>query len=171
VADLLLASGIELNVFEASATGQTERAKKLISQDASLVNSFNSDGFFPLGLATFFGHTAIVDELIAAGADVNLVSRESMRVTALQSAVASGRIDIARKLISKGANVNPRGEGGFAPLHEAAAKGDVDFAKLLLDNGADIDVKSDDGRTPLAMAVNQKKTAMADFLKQRGAKL
>jgi ankyrin repeat protein len=170
VADLLLASGIELNIFEASATGQADRVKKLVTGDPSLTNSFHTDGFFPLGLATFFGHADTVDVLLAAGADVNLVSRESMKVSALQSAVASGRIDIARKLIGKGANVNPRSEGGFVPLHEAAAKGDLEFAKLLLDNGADINAKSDDGKTPLAFAMSQKKTAMIDFLRQRGAK-
>src|SRR5437773_9654425 len=53
---VLLASGIELNVFEAAATGQTDQLRKLVKRDRSLANAFSSDGFMPLGLAVFFGH-------------------------------------------------------------------------------------------------------------------
>jgi len=166
----LLASGIELNIFEASATGQTERVRGLVKKDASLANAFSSDGFTPLGLAVFFGHRQTVETLLSAGAEVNTASREAMKVTPLHSAAAAREVVIARLLITHGANVNAeQAESGFTPLHEAAANGDIEFATLLLEHGAKINAKMKDGNTPLAFAISRNQTEMAAFLRGRGA--
>src|SRR5215213_6518033 len=55
VVNELLATGVELDIFEAAATGKTQRLRQLIAQDRSLVNAYSADGFMPLGLAVFFG--------------------------------------------------------------------------------------------------------------------
>lgn len=166
----LVASGVELNIFEASATGQTERVRALIKQDASLVNAFSPDGFMPLGLAVFFGHRQTVEVLLEAGAEVNTASRETMKVTPLHSAAAARQVAIARLLIAHGANVNAgQAESGFTPLHEAAANGDIEFTTLLLEHGAKINAKMKDGKTPLAFAVSRNQNEMAAFLRGRGA--
>ena len=123
VVNALLASGVELNVYEAAGTGQTERLRELIAADPSLINSHSFDGFTPLGLAVFFGQRETVQALLDAGADVNIASRESMKVSPLASASAAGQLDIARLLIAHGANVNARASGDFTPLHESAASG------------------------------------------------
>ena len=165
----LLSSGIELNVFEAAATGQTERVRALVKADPALANAFASDGFMPLGLAVFFGHPETVDVLLAAGADVNASTRETMKVTPLHSAAAARQVAIARVLIAHGANVRAgQAESGFTPLHEAALTGQIEFAKLLLDHGADANAKMNDGKTPLALALERKQTEMAAFLRERG---
>src|SRR5262249_5719061 len=166
----LLASGVELNVFEASATGQTERVRALIKQDASMANAFSSDGFMPLGLAVFFRHMQTVEVLLAAGAEVNTASRETMKVTPLPSAAAARRVAIARLLIAHGADVNAgQAESCFTPLHEAAANGDIEFATLLLEHGAKINAKMKDGKTPLDFAVSRNQNEIAAFLRGRGA--
>jgi ankyrin repeat protein len=168
---VLLASGAELNVFEAAATGQTDRVRLFISANTGLVNAFSSDGFTPLGLAVFFGHRDATEALLAAGAEVNLASRESMKVTPLQSAAAGRRLEIARLLIDHGANVNAsQPDMGFTALHEAASNGDIEFAKLLLDHGADINAKMTDGKTPLAFALERKQEEMESFMSSRGCK-
>ena len=46
-----LASGRELDVFEAAALGRAERVRELLDDDASRANAFGDDGFHPLGLA------------------------------------------------------------------------------------------------------------------------
>src|SRR5262249_17317380 len=156
---------------EAAATGQTERVRMLIKRDASLANSFSPDGFMPLGLAVFFGHLETVEALLAAGAEVNTASRESMKVTPLHSPAAARQVAIARVLIKHGAKVNvAQVDSGFTPLHEAALNGDLEFAKLLLEHGADVNAKMTDGKTPLSFAVEGRKTEMAAFLRERGAK-
>ena len=162
----LLASGIELNVYEAAATGQTARLRELITADPSLVNTHSVDGFTPLGFAAFFKHPEAVDVLLEAGADVNLASRESMKVAPLASASAAGQYEIAKKLIEHGANVNTRASSDFTPLHEAAARGQLEFATLLLEHGADVNAKTADGKTPLDYAREHNRTEMVELLQK-----
>ena len=164
VVNELLASGIELNVYEAAGTGQTQRLRELIAADPSLVNSHAPDGFTPLGLAIFFGHSETVNALLDAGADVNLASRESMKVSPLASASAAGQLEIARVLIARGANVNARAASDFTPLHESAASGRMEFAKLLLENGADVNARTSDGKTPLDYAREHNRAEMVQLL-------
>ena len=162
--DELLASGVELNVYEAAGTGQTERLRELIAGDPSLVNSHAPDGFTPLGLAVFFGHMDTVNALLEAGADVNLASRESMKVAPLASASAAGQLEIARVLLAHGANVNTRGSGDFTPLHESAASGRLEFARLLLEHGADVNAKTTEGKTPVDYAREHNREEMVELL-------
>lgn len=170
IAQMLERSGPELDVFEASALGRTERVTALTGKDKKLVNSYSSDGFLPLGLAIFFGHDDTALALLRAGADVNLASNETMRVTPLHSAVAAKRLEIARKLVERGAKINATGENDFTPLHEAAATGQLEFAKMLVENGADVNAKTRDGNTPLSYAVSKKQPEMETFLREHGAK-
>lgn len=165
--DELLKSGVTLSIFEAAATGQTGRVRELLAADATLVNAYAPDGFFPLALAVFFGNTATAEVLLDAGADVNQQSRESMKIRALQSAAAAKRVDLAEMLLTRGADPNLRGEGGFVPLHGAASSGQIDLALLLLKYGADVNAKDDAGSTPLGHAIKNKQNAMIEFLRQR----
>ena len=166
VAAALLDSGVELDVFEAAATGRTARLLELVGNDPSLVNAYSPDGFTPLGFAVFFSQPENVKALLDAGADVNLPSRESMKVTPLASAAAAKQTELARVLIAHGANVNARGASGHVPLHEASANGNVELVKLLIDSGADVNAKTDDGKTPLDFAIEYKRDEVVDLLKE-----
>lgn len=166
VVDALLESGVQLDVFEAAATGRTERLLNLIAADSSLVNAYSRDGFTPLGFAVFFGQPEIVKTLLNAGADPNLPSRESMKVTPLASAAAAKQTGLARLLIEHGASVNARAAGGHIPLHEASANGNVELVKLLLENGADVNAKTDDGKTPLDFATEYKQAEVIALLEK-----
>jgi ankyrin repeat protein len=166
VAAALLESGVELDVFEAAATGKTDRLRDLIAKDASLANTYSPDGFTPLGFAVFFAQPEAVKALLDAGAEVNLPSRESMKVTPLASAAAAKQTEIARLLIAHGANVNARAASGHIPLHEASANGNVELVKLLIDSGADINAKSDEGKTPLDFATEHKRPEVIALLKE-----
>src|SRR6058998_1693094 len=89
-ADALLADKPELTIFEAAATGKTERVRELLRDDPALANAFGDDGFHPLGLACFFGHLAAARELLEKGADVNAVSRnDRIQTAAIHAAAAS----------------------------------------------------------------------------------
>jgi len=162
----LLESGVELNVFEAAATGRPGRLLELIEQDPSLANAYSPDGFTPLGFAVFFAQPEVAAALLNAGADVNLPSRESMKVTPLASAAAAKQTEIARLLIAHGANVNARAASGHIPLHEAAANGNVELVKLLIESGAEVDAKTDDGKTPLDFAIEYKRSDVISFLEK-----
>ena len=167
VVDALLASGVQLNIFEAAATGQTERVRELTKQDSALANAYSPDGFTPLGLAAFFGNAEAVNALLDAGAEVNMASRETMKLTPLASALAVQRNDIARTLIEHGANVNVKGDNDVAPLHTAAARGNIESATLLLDHGADIGAVTKDGKTAVSYAEERTHPEMVNVLQSR----
>jgi ankyrin repeat protein len=169
IVDMLVASGLELDIFEAAATGQADRVRRLLSKDQSLSNAFAPDGFTPLGLAAFFGSKEVVEVLLADGANPDLQSKNAFKAVPLQSAAVRGRLEIARLLVNHGAKTNVRGEGGYTPLHEVASNGQIEFAKLLLEYNADINAKGDDGKTPLAIALASKQDEMTKFLRTRGA--
>ncbi len=166
VVAVLLDSGAELDVFEAAATGNTQRLLDLIALDHALTNAYSPDGFTPLGFAVFFGQAETVNALLDAGVEVNAASRESMKVTPLASAAASKQTEIARMLIARGANVNARAASGHIPLHEASANGNVELVRLLIENGADINAKTDDGRTPLDFATEYNRPEVIEILKE-----
>lgn len=169
VADVLLATGIELNIFEASATGRTDRVRALIEQDAALMNAYAADGFYPLGLAVFFGHQETARLLIERGADVNMAARNAMKVRPLHAAAAAQQLELSKLLIERGADVNAPQQEGFTPLHEAAATGQMEFARLLVAHGANPNARTDAGKTALTYAIENSQSEMAKFLESAGA--
>ena len=152
----LLARGLELDIWEASATGQLSRVTALLDHDVTLLDAYSPDGFTPLGLSAFFGKIAILEILVARGADVNLPSRNPMKVRPIHSAVAHRdpvvALQMAQVLLDRGADVNVTQAGGWTPLHEAANHGNIELVRLLIHHGADKAARSDDGRSPLHMA-------------------
>src|SRR6267143_6187620 len=167
IAESLLATGIEPNIFEAAATGRVERVRDLLKKNPELVKAYSLDGWTALHLN--FGNLEIVKVTLDSGADINAVSKNKFTATPLQGAAAMEKVDLARLLIARGANVNCRGEEGVSPLHEAAGSGQLEVAKLLLDHGANINAKDDNGKTPLTIALEYKQTEMAKLLRDKGA--
>src|SRR3954471_14906739 len=74
IVNLLVARGATLTVFEACAAGEVERVGGLLHETAGAVASYSSDGWTPLPLAAFFGHTKIAELLIAHDADTTAKS-------------------------------------------------------------------------------------------------
>lgn len=171
IVELLVRSVVELNIFEAAATGQRQRIRRLLEQDRSLANAYSSDGFTPLGLAAYFGHKEIAEILLDAGAEVNASSQNEMKVAPIHAAASTGQIEVARLLVAHGANVNARQQKGFTPLHAVAMNGQVDFARLLISSGANVNAATEEGKTPLAYALQSRHNELADLLRENGARL
>ena len=79
--------------------------------------------------------------------DLNLLNTNGE--SPLMLAALKGELDLAEKMVKKGADVN---KTGWTPLHYAASNGHVAVIKLLLENYAYIDAESPNGTTPLMMA-------------------
>jgi uncharacterized protein len=166
VAEMLIRTGIEPNIFEAAATGRVERVRELIKSNPDLVHAWSPDGWTALHLN--FNHLEVAKLLIDNGADLNVNSRNKLNATPLQGAAATNWIDLARLYLSRGANVNCRSEEGTSPLHEAAGNGFIEFAKLLLEYGANVNQKDDNGKTPFTIALEYKKEEVAKWLREHG---
>src|SRR6267378_934049 len=165
LAEVFRRHGAKPDVFEASALGDLETVRNLVGGDRELVNAFAADGFYPLGLAAFFGHRAIVEFLLKNGADVKTAARNAQKVTALHGAVARRDVEIVKMLLEAGADANARQESGFVPLHVAASNGHAALVELLLKHGARADAKTDDGKTAGEMAAEKGHKELAEMLR------
>lgn len=140
---LLLQHNAQIDVYDASAIGDAERAAGWLAMQPQLANTFSPDGFTPLGLAAFFGHPDVVNVLLMYHADPNVASNNPMHVVPLHSAVAGNHYAIAAKLIEAGANVNAIQADGFTPSMGAAQNGNLEMVELLLAHGADVNARVD----------------------------
>ena len=167
VVAVLLDAGPELDLFDACAVGRTERVAELLDQDPSQVNAYSGDGFYPLGLAAFFGHPETVRVLLARGADVAQAARNPMRVQALHAAV-TGSFDSVKLLVEAGAPVNAQQDKGWTPLHEAVNRGDLEMTRYLLAHGADPKQQNDEGKSSIGLAAERGDEAILKLLKGQG---
>jgi ankyrin repeat protein len=165
IAELLLERMVALTVFEAAATGRLTHLISNLGHKPELVNAYSEDGFQPLGLAAYFGHIKIVEYLIKAGAEVNSPSKNSLKVTPLQSAVAGSHLEITSLLLEAGASPNVREGGGYTPLHTAANNGDVEIVRNLLFGGANSEARSENNESPLDMALKSGHDEVVHLLK------
>ena len=165
IANMLLDRMVALTVFEAAAAGKMVHLISNLGHKPELVNTYSEDGFQPIGLAAYFGHVSIVDYLIKAGAGVNTPSKNSLKVTPLQSAVAGGHLEVTRRLLEAGANPNVREGSGYTPLHTAAHNGDIEIVRSLIFGGADSEAMSLDNERPIDMAIKSGHREIVALLK------
>jgi uncharacterized protein len=152
LAELLIRAKKELDIFEATAAGRSERVAEILDGDQQRARSWSGDGFTALHFAAFFDRPEIARNLIRHGADIGAVSRNDMRVTPLHSAAAARSQEIVRLLVEGGAPANAQQQGGWTALHAAAQAGDKEMVRTLLEYRADPRLLTDDGRTPVQMA-------------------
>lgn len=94
-----------------------------------------ASGMTALQKAVHKGDIKKVQALLDQGADIN----EWKFGTALIFAASENRLEIAKLLIDKGADLNALGQNGWTALGCAAGQGYGDMIDLLIGRGADID--------------------------------
>lgn len=138
-----------MTIHEAAAVGDLHRVQALLEEDPGLIDQYASDGFTPLGLATYFGHEQVARLLLERGAQVNLAATNAQQVAPLHSAVSAGHEVIIRLLLESGADPNIAQQGGITPLMQAAHGGHDWMVRLLLDHGARLNTEDENGMTAL----------------------
>jgi ankyrin repeat protein len=164
VTALLLERGAALDLFEACAAGSLKDVKTLLEQNPQQINAFAADGFQPLGLAAFFGHTEIARHLLSQGAQADVPSRNGLHVSPLNSAAAGGHLEIARLLLEHGADPNQPQADEFVPLHAAAQNGQRELVELLLAHGADRTLRNKYGQNAPDIALESEHPELASLL-------
>jgi ankyrin repeat protein len=156
-----------IDIFEATALGDQHVLDQIITENPTSVNDYSADGFTPLGLAAYFGHREIVQDLLKAGADPTIASKNSLGVIPLHSALSNGHKEIARDLIEAGrpgTQVNTPNKEGWFPLHYTAHSGDRETSDFLLMHGASTSQVNNISETPAMEARTQGYTDLADIL-------
>ena len=169
IVNLLVSRGATMSLFEACAAGEFERVERLVNADHLGIVAFSNDGWTPLHLASFFGHSKIVELLLFRGADARAQSQNPNRNTPLHSALAGNHKFVAGLLMGAGADVNAADAGGWRPLHIAAANNNLDAMKTLIDQGADVAAANNDGKTALTLAQEKNQREASALLRRHGA--
>lgn len=164
LADLLLKTKPELDIFEATAAGKSDRVTDILKRDSEAANRWSPDGFTALHFAAFFNRPEIARNLIRHGVGVAAIARNGMKVTPLHSAAAAHSREIVRLLLENEAPADARQHGGWTALHEAAQIGDLDMVRDLLEYRADPLARSDDGKIPADMAEAKGHNAIVQLL-------
>ncbi|KAH8760351.1 ankyrin repeat-containing domain protein [Diaporthe sp. PMI_573] len=145
-----------IDIRRAAAKGHIDVLASILQSGALIeTTQYNSDvdiewrlaGFTALQLAADHGHLAVVDLLLAKGADANnWGTTENVIVdgerggTALQLAVARGHSAVTKRLIDGGADVNMTCQNSSDTALQAAIRtGNTAVLELLLAAGADVD--------------------------------
>jgi uncharacterized protein len=152
LSDFILSHREPTDIFEAVSAGEMNLAERYLNSDPTLLEAFSTDGFTPLGFASYFGRYDLVKMLLERGANPARPSRNAFAVAPIHSAVAVNSEGIARLLLEHKADPNARQQQGITPLHSAAHNGNAGIVKLLLAFGADRNLRSADGKTALDMA-------------------
>lgn len=101
--------------------GEIEDVKRFVEEDGVDVN-MDLDGRKPLHYAADFGHSVVVEYLIAKGANLNV--RDKHDITPLLAAIFEGHTAVVRLMLEKGAEKNNLAPGGISYL-DAAEKEEI----------------------------------------------
>jgi len=123
------------------------------------------EGTTALYTAAVAGDAGLVELLLRAGADANLLSAgPGGEGTPLCAAACWGYVDVVRSLLAHGADPNQAEDEWWTPLRWAAAHGHEAAARELLDAGADPDLKA-----PIGDAARRGSIGVVRALLEHGA--
>jgi ankyrin repeat protein len=137
------------DVPAAAIVGDADAVRRLL--DLGLpVDATDTQGCTALLRAAGGGHRAVVDLLLARGADPQLTAHSG--ATPLSAAVSMRHAEIVDRLIAAGAPLEQRLPGDLTVLMVACALGLTDLAARLLAAGADVQACDSQGRQALHCA-------------------
>jgi ankyrin repeat protein len=150
------------DVPAAAIVGDADAVRRLL--DLGLpVDAADSQGCSALLRAAGGGHRAVVDLLLARGADPQLAANSG--ATPLSAAVSMRHVEVVDRLIAAGVSLEQRLPGELTVLMVACALGLPDMAARLLSAGANVHATDAQGRTALHCA------AMFGFTARERARL
>ncbi|KNC49051.1 uncharacterized protein AMSG_11841 [Thecamonas trahens ATCC 50062] len=113
------------------------------------------------------GSRAAAEELIAAGADVNLADSDDK--SPLHLAAVLGASSVCSALLDAGAQVDNADAKGATPLYWAARRGHLNIVDMLVNAGASLNEPDEAGWTPLHWSARFGHTPVAHRLIDAGA--
>ncbi len=189
-----------LSMVRAVSAGDVERVGQLLREDLRLLRA--PGGRWqrpPLHQAAEYGHQAVMELLLARGAEITDADQMD-HATPLHWAAEGGQIEIVRLLVEMGADLNdcsddhemgPLGwacrgqhvrrevaeylltQGAVLDIFSAIALGDAEAVKRLVAAEADVlerkMSRNEHFRTPLHFAVDRRQLAIAKLLLEKGA--
>jgi len=142
----------------------------LAAQPRVDVNERSADGTTALHWAIYNNDAALVDRLLAAGANPN--ARNDYNATPLVEAAVVGNPEVIGKLLTAHADVESANADGQTALMVIARSNNVEAAKRLLKAGANVNARETwRGQTALMWAAAQSQPEMVRLLVSHGAEV
>ena len=143
-------------IFQNQQSKKEQLIKKTIIMKKSIVY---------LGVAVLaFTNVSLASNFNSLSASKNIISAYE-DTTPLGIAISKGDIQVVKKFIEYGVDVNEK-SNGMTPLMVAARYNKVEIIKILLSNGANLTVKDEKGFTALKHAELSNANEAVQFLKQ-----
>ncbi len=161
IAELLVAHGLQLDIFEAAVSGNTKRATELSNATVGIANLRSADGRTPLHFASAGGQPDMVMYLNGRGANLS-AGPESPLLAAVDHPQPAVALEMTQTLVGNASDPNARRKDGKTALHLAAARGNGPVVRLLVHRGAAVDARDADGRTPLDVAAGDAIAVLKD---------
>ena len=185
-----------INFYRAIHTGDLDQIKRHVYWGTD-IDQPGPDGDYPLHVAAERGHVVVVAELLRHGASPEALNGAGR--TPLQVALLTGKTEVARLLVNKGATADPQSllallvtagisdrdalafvvargadvnsadAAGDRPLHRAVTQGQLLLVKRLIALGAEVNLTNAQGLTPLALAQAGGQRDIAALLATYGA--
>lgn len=172
-------------LHEAVESGNFVQARALMTPGLN-INELDSSGVAAIHLAVLDSNPELLEFLINNGADVNITIKSSRRQNRFythlhefaplhlaanfhHTALDSNSLELARLLITRGADVDQKTDDGQSPLHLAVRSGNDRLVKLLIANGADVNARDFEEYTPLHSAAWKGHVGVVETLVSNGA--
>ena len=127
-----------------------------------------------LWASVFATSTAVVQQLVSHGANVNLIRQENFTLLHTAAMCSAHPHIIIPALIANGAIIEAQDDMGASALHAAAAFSNRRACTALIAAGADINARNVDNQTPVEFALKSSQPNVAEVvetLKNAGADL
>lgn len=169
VIELLLALGAdpgtsEKPLWNAVMSKSVETVRLLVSHGANL----NGSGLLLQAVEYADSDHLIVECLVQAGADVNVVRRFD-GITPLHLAVEQGNVGMARLLLEHGADAHAINNCGKQPLQYAFGAQEVEFVDLFISHGVNVDAAVFDKKTLAALSIHRSPKLAELLITKHGA--
>ena len=154
-------------LFNLIASGDVRALLTATDEDPGQVNAVSEEGLSFFEALLNAGYTKAAEHIMSLpDFDINHQGHNPLRI-----AVALGAIDIAKRLLEKGASPNYRPEGITSALLLCLENEYFDLAALMVEQGAEVDIRNDQGWTPLIWASMKGRRKAVDFLIAHGANI
>lgn len=178
-----VASRGDTALLAAARAGHADVVTYLLDHKAQ-IELANRQGETALIVVASQGDLGLVQRLLDAGANANTLILEKRhrahtrmaapimgRDSVLIAAAKTGHVAVAEALLTSGADVNLRGEGGRTALFHAAKGGHVALVDTLLAHGADAGINTLGGTSVLMVAAQRGQHDIVSALLSHGAQV
>ncbi|KAG5684571.1 hypothetical protein PVAND_013796 [Polypedilum vanderplanki] len=138
------------------------------NEDPEILKNKDSNDRLLLHWACLAGREQLVDHILKNSMP-EIDSKDDTEATPLILSVLGGHYGLVQSLVSKGADVNAKKQGGHSALQYAVSKGFKNIVEFLLKNKANVNITDDRNDTPLHRAATLGRLAIAKILIENGA--